>query len=102
VHSAKDRRDNAAWLDEIEAAAAALDLDDEVRSVSVDLFLSDVPEADRSKPAAVAASIYAATLIAGDGRNQTDVAEAVGVSRITVQNRWRKRLEHAGMEPPAW
>ncbi|GAB3685540.1 hypothetical protein GCM10028857_16220 [Salinarchaeum chitinilyticum] len=102
MYSAKDRRDNAAWLDAIETAAADLDLDDEARSVAVDLFLSDVPDADRSKPAAVAASLYAATLIAGDGRTQTSVADAVGVSRITVQQRWRERLEDAGMEPPSW
>jgi len=102
VHSAKDRRDNEAWLEAIETAAAELGLDDEVRSVAVDLFLSDVPDADRSKPAALAASLYAATLIAGDGRTQTSVADAVGVSRISVQQRWQERLEAAGMEPPSW
>ena len=102
MYSAKDRRDNAEWIEVIEAAVAELDLDDETRSVAVDLFLSDVPEADRSKPAAIAASVYAATLIAGDGRTQTAVAEAVGVSRISVQQRWQERLEQAGMEPPSW
>ena len=102
MYSAKDRRDNAEWIEAIEAAAATLELDDESRSVAVDLFLSDVPDAERSKPAAVAASVYAATLIAGDGRTQTDVADAVGVSRISVQQRWRQRLESAGLEPPAW
>lgn len=102
MHSARDRRDHADWLDVIHEAAATLDLDDESRSVAVDLFLSDVPEADRSKRAAMAASLYAATLIAGDGRTQTSVADAVGVSRITVQQRWRERLEGAGMEPPSW
>ncbi|WP_248514981.1 transcription initiation factor IIB family protein [Salinarchaeum laminariae] len=102
MHSAKDRRDNEAWLEAIETAAAELGLDDEVRSVAVDLFLSDVPDADRSKPAALAASLYAATLIAGDGRTQTSVADAVGVSRISVQQRWQERLEAAGMEPPSW
>lgn len=102
MHSAKDRRDNAEWLEAIESAAAALELDDETRSIAVDLFLAEVPDADRSKPAAVAASLYAATLIAGEGRTQTGVADAVGVSRITVQQRWRERLEGAGMEPPSW
>ena len=102
MYSAKDRRDNAQWIEAIEAAAATLELDDESRSVAVDLFLSDVPDAERSRPAAVAASVYAATLIAGDGRTQTDVADAVGVSRISVQQRWRERLESAGLEPPAW
>ena len=102
MYSAKDRRDNAEWIEVIEAAVAELDLDDETRSVAVDLFLSDVPDADRSKPAAIAASLYAATLIAGDGRTQTAVAEAVGVSRISVQQRWQERLEEAGMEPPSW
>ena len=102
MYSAKDRRDNAEWIEVIEAAVSELDLDDETRSVAVDLFLSDVPDADRSKPAAIAASVYAATLIAGDGRTQTAVAEAVGVSRISVQQRWQERLEQAGMEPPSW
>ncbi|AGN01978.1 transcription factor TFIIB cyclin-like protein [Salinarchaeum sp. Harcht-Bsk1] len=102
MHSAKDRRDNAEWIEAIEEAATDLGLDDETGSVAVDLFLSTVPDADRSKPAAVAASVYAATLIAGEGRTQTAVADAVGVSRISVQQRWRERLESAGMEPPSW
>jgi len=102
VHSARDRRDNAKWLDALEEAAAELELEDRAHSIAADLFLSDVPENDRSKPAALAASLYAATLIAGDERPQTAAAEAVGVSRISVQQRWRERLAAAGMEPPTW
>jgi len=102
VYSARDEHDNEAWIEELDEAAESLDLVPDARSVAVDLFLSDVPDADRSKRAAMAASLYAATLIAGDERPQTRVAEATGVSRITVQQRWRERLESAGMEPPAW
>jgi len=61
-----------------------------------------VPEADRSKRAAVAASLYAGSLVAGDRRSQGAVAEAVGVSRLTVQGRWKDLLDDAGLEPPDW
>ena len=102
MYSARDERDHAEWIQLVESVTADLELGTEVRSVAVDLFLSDVPDADRSKRAALAASVYAATLIAGDGRSQTAVADAADVSRITVQNRWRERLETAGLEPPSW
>jgi transcription initiation factor TFIIIB Brf1 subunit/transcription initiation factor TFIIB len=58
--------------------------------------------ADRSKRATVAASLYAGALIAGNRRSQSAVADAVGVSRLTVQNRWKDLLEAAGLEPPKW
>jgi hypothetical protein len=30
------------------------------------------------------------------------VAEAVGVSRLSVQQRWKDLLEEAGLEAPDW
>lgn len=102
MHRASDRVEQAQWLDELERAAADLDVDAETRSVAADLYLSAVPEADRSKPAQVAASLYAACLIAGDERSQTAVAEAMGVSRLVIQDRWKEVLRSAGFEPPNW
>ncbi|MDX1745790.1 MAG: transcription initiation factor IIB family protein, partial [Halobacteriales archaeon] len=90
------------WLRTLDRAADQLEVSDRARSVAGDLFLSDPPAEDRSKPAAVAASLYAATLVVGDERPQTAVANAVGVSRIAVQNRWKERLESAGFEAPEW
>ena len=102
MYSARDQREEAPRLALLEAAAADLDLSDAARSAATDLYLSAVPEADRSKPAGVAAALYAGALIAGDGRPQTAVAEAVGVSRLVVQSRWKGLLETAGFEPPDW
>jgi hypothetical protein len=53
------------WTDEtsddlrewIDRAADGLGLGDEARSVAADIYLSAVPEADRSKPAAIAAAL---------------------------------------------
>lgn len=102
MHSARERVEQRKWLDELERIADRLDLSTEARTCAADLFLADVPEADRSKRAALAASIYAGSLIAGDGRSQGAVADAADVSRLSIQQRWKDILESAGLEPPRW
>ncbi len=102
MYRASDRVQNERWLAELGRAAEELDLERDARSTAEDLFLSTVPEAERSKPAAIAASLYAGGLIAGDRRSQGAVADAVGVTRLTVQNRWKPLLEEVGLDPPTW
>ncbi|WP_290813262.1 transcription initiation factor IIB family protein [Halovivax sp.] len=102
MHNARERIAHGEWLDELDRAADRLDLSADARSVAVDLFLSDVPEADRSKRAVLAASLYAGALIAGDGRSQGTVAAAAEVSRLSIQSRWKELLADAGLEPPSW
>jgi transcription initiation factor TFIIIB Brf1 subunit/transcription initiation factor TFIIB len=102
VYRARDRIEHERWLDRIESGAAALDLGDEARSNAVDLFLSDVPERDRTKPAAAAASLYAGALLAGDQRSQGAVAREMDVSRPSVGSRWKGRLADAGFDVPDW
>ncbi|MFW6045799.1 MAG: transcription initiation factor IIB family protein [Natronomonas sp.] len=102
MYRARDQVENERWLAEIEEAAGRLDLDRDARSRAVDLFLSTIPDTERSKRATVAASLYAGALIVGDRRSQSAVADAVGVSRLTVQNRWKNLIEEAGLEPPSW
>jgi len=111
MYRARDQVENEAWLTELGRAADRLDLGSEARSYASDLFLSEVslqaeakgadPE-DRSKRAAVAISLYAGALIAGDQRSQGAVADAVGVARLTIQQRWKPLLEEAGFQPPGW
>jgi transcription initiation factor TFIIIB Brf1 subunit/transcription initiation factor TFIIB len=102
VYRARDQVANEAWLAELDAAADALGLDPAARERATSLFLSTVPDAERSKRAAVAASLYAGALIAGDRRSQGAVADAVGVARLTVQGRWKGLLAEADLEPPTW
>lgn len=102
MYRARDHVENEEWLARIDEAAERLDLGRETKSRASDLFLSTVPDTDRSKRAVVAASLYAGALIAGERRSQSEVADAVGVSRLTVQNRWKGLLEEAGLEPPKW
>jgi len=102
VYRASDERDNEEWLSTLQEAADRLDLGTAARSRAADVFLSTLPEADRSKRASVAASLYVGALVAGDQRSQGSVAEAVGVSRLTVQQRWKDAMEGAGLEPPEW
>jgi transcription initiation factor TFIIIB Brf1 subunit/transcription initiation factor TFIIB len=102
VYRARDHVENQQWLAAIDDAAERLELGSEAKSRATDLFLSTVPSSDRSKQATVAASLYAGALIASDRRSQSEVAEAAGVSRLTVQSRWKELLEEAGLEPPQW
>lgn len=102
MYRARDQIENEKWLARLERAADRLELGTEARSRAADLFLSTLPDQDRSKRAAVAASLYAGGLIGGDRRSQRDVADAVGVSRLAVQKRWKGLLREAGLEPPGW
>ncbi len=102
MHRARDRIEHERWIVELERVADRLGLSTEARSCALDLFLTDVPEADRSKPAALAASVYAGSLVASDGRTQVAVAEAADVSRLSIQGQWKRRLETAGLETPDW
>ncbi|QLC34604.1 transcription initiation factor IIB family protein [Halarchaeum sp. CBA1220] len=102
MYRAGDAREEAEWLGELERVSDRLDLDAEARSTARDLFLSTLPDEDRSKRAALAASLYAASLVAGDQRPQTAVADAADVSRLTIQGRWKDLLEEAGLDPPDW
>lgn len=102
VYNARERVEHGRWVTELESVGETLSLSDEAIACGVDLFLGDVPERERSKRAAMAASLYAGALIAGDGRTQSAVAEAAGVSRLSIQQRWKTRLADAGLEPPSW
>lgn len=102
MYRARDQVEQAEWIELVESAATSLELPDDATSMAADLYLADVPEEDRSKPTAVAASLYAAGLISGNERSQQQVADTVDVSRLSVQQHWRDRLELAGFEPPAW
>jgi len=102
VYRASDAVEHEEWLDELAAAAADLDLPGTATATARDIFLSTLPDAERSMRPAVAASLYAGALIAGEQRTQTAVADAVGVSRLAVQDRWKEHLAAAGFDPPDW
>ena len=102
MYRARDRVEHRRWLDRIQSAADALDVGTETRSTAESLFLDDVPDEERSKRAAAAAALYAATLIESEQRSQTAVAEAMGASRLSVQSRWKGLLRANGFDPPGW
>ncbi|WP_101297264.1 cyclin family protein [Halegenticoccus soli] len=102
MYRARDRVDNEEWLTRIDRASDRLGLGSDARSNATDLFLSDIPDSDRSKAATAAASLYAGALIAGEERSQTAVADAMGVTRLSIQSRWKEILEDAGFRPPSW
>ena len=102
MYRARDAVANEEWLAELDGAAESLDLGPTATERAADLFLSTVPKEERSKRAVLAASLYAGALIAGDRRSQAEIAETVGVARLTVQGRWRDLLHEAGLDPPTW
>ena len=102
MYRASDRVANEEWVETLRTAGDDLGLDEETLSTATDLFLSHVPETDRSKATTAAASLYAAALIRGQERSQSAVADAMGVTRLSVQQHWKPILESAGFEPPTW
>ena len=102
MYSAREQVENQPWLDRIESAAEELGIGQEARTTAGDLFLSHIPDDDRSKPAVAAASLYAGALIAGEERSQQAVADAMEVSRLSVHSRWKSLLESAGFQAPTW
>ena len=102
MYRAGDEVDQQEWLTELNRVADRLELNGNARSTAQDLFLSQLPDEDRSKQAALAASLYAGSLIAGEERSQSAVARAADVSRLSVQKRWKDLLREAGLEPPSW
>ncbi|MFD1526651.1 transcription initiation factor IIB family protein, partial [Halolamina salina] len=55
MYSARDRVEQEEWLAEMNRAADSLELGADAKSTAEDLFLSNVPESERSKPAVAAA-----------------------------------------------
>ena len=102
MYRASDEVANEEWLEAIRRAAESLELPTEARSNATELFLTNVPEADRSKPAVAAAALYAGALVAGAERPQTAVADAMNVTRLSVQQHWKELLDDAGFQPPDW
>ena len=102
MYRASDEVANEEWLAALDDAAERLDLPSETRSRAADLFLSTVPDGERSKRPALAAAVYVATLATGEARSQSDVADALDVSRLSVQQRWKELMTEAGLEPPSW
>ena len=102
MYSARDRVEHAEWLTAIEQGADSLELGSDARSTAEDLFLSNVPDRERSMAAVAAASLYAGALIAGEQRSQTAVADAMDVTRLSIQSKWKRILRDAGFRPPSW
>jgi len=102
MYRAGDEVTQSEWLTELDRVSDRLDLGTAARSTARDLFLSTLPDERRSKRAALAAAVYAGSLVAGDQRSQTEVADAADVSRLSVQGRWKELLEEAGLRPPSW
>lgn len=102
MYSARDQVENEAWLTALERAADRLDLSAAARSRAADLFLSNLPDEERSKEAVMATSLYVAGLVEGDRRSQATVADAAGVARLTIQQRWKPMLESVGLDAPEW
>jgi transcription initiation factor TFIIIB Brf1 subunit/transcription initiation factor TFIIB len=102
VYRASDQVDNEEYIEELQAAADRLDLGTDTRSRATDVFLSNLPDEGRSKRATLAASLYVGALVAGEERSQSAVAEAVGVSRLSVQQHWKELVESVGLDAPDW
>ena len=102
MHKAKDHVEQSEWISEIDRVAKELNLGARAKSYAVEIYLSDIPEKERSKPAAIATGIYVGSLIAGEERSQQEIAEKMGVARLAIQGRWKETLKTAGFDPPSW
>ncbi len=102
MYRASDEREHADWLKHLEVAADRLDLGTDARSRSRDVFLLTVEDADTSRRTTLATALYIGGLVAGEEQSQQAVADAVGVSRLSIQQHWKDQLRAAGLEPPDW
>jgi transcription initiation factor TFIIIB Brf1 subunit/transcription initiation factor TFIIB len=102
VYRASDEVAQEEYLADLQEAADRLDLGSTARSCAADLFLSTLPDNERSKRPALAAALYVGALATGQQRSQGSVADAVGVSRLAVQQRWKDLVEEAGLDAPEW
>ena len=102
MHRASDRLEEEEALSILESRMDGLGLESDVMSIATDLYLSELPLDERSKPPALAASCYTAALISGDERSQSEVATAFEVSRLAVQQRWKTMLTESGFTAPEW
>jgi transcription initiation factor TFIIIB Brf1 subunit/transcription initiation factor TFIIB len=102
MYRAREYVDHEDWLTDLETAADRLELEDETRSRAADIFLSTLPDEERSKRATMATSLYVATLLTGEEHSQQAVADAADVSRLTIQQRWKDLLEEMGLDAPDW
>jgi len=102
VYRARDQVENEAWIDDLEQMCERLEFSAATRSRAIDLFLSNVPDSERSKRAVAATSLYVAGLTTGDARSQTEIAAVADVTRLTISNRWKAMLESAGLDAPTW
>lgn len=102
MYRASDEVTERPWLIRLEQIAASLSIDPETVSLAAELYLSELPIADRSKPVVLAASCYTACLIMGEERSQGAVADAFNVSRLSIQKRWKSQLAEIGLSPPDW
>ena len=102
MYRAGDEVDQQEWLAELDSVASRLELGSSTKTTARDIFLGSLPDEECSKQPVLAASIYAAALIEGDQREQTAVAEAAGVSRLSIQKRWKDLLETNGFRAPSW
>ena len=102
MYRAGSERDEAEALGALNRIADGLDLGNEPRSVAQELYLTQQPVEERSRRPLLAACLYAGSLVAGEERSQVAVAEAAGVSRLSIQSRWKDLLAEAGFETPSW
>jgi len=102
VHKAKDHVEQSEWISEIGRVAKELNLSARTKSYAVEIYLSNIPEKDRSKPPAIATWIYVGSVIAGEEWSQQEIAEKMGVARVAIQRRWKETLKTAGFDPPSW
>lgn len=102
VYRASDELTERPWLDVLEQTAEELQLSAKTRAVAAELYLSELPIPDRSKPVTLAASTYTACLITGEEHSQGTIASAYDVSRLSVQKRWKPQLRSFGLSPPEW
>lgn len=102
MYRAGDAIDQQEWLAELDRVASRLELESSTRTTARDIFLNSLPDDERSKQPVLAAAVYAAALIESDQREQTAVAAAADVSRLSIQKRWKSLLEENGFRPPSW
>lgn len=87
--------------DYVSRFASKLDLSGEIQAKAVEIINQAIDKglsSGRGPTGVAAAALYIASVLLGERRTQSEIAEVAGVTEVTIRNRYKELSEQMGME----